>query len=258
MRLVATSTSRIIVRSEFMTSEIDMVDVVEREIGRISELIRGCDLTTPVDHLGRWKVRDVVAHLGGVHRWAARIVDERSMDGPGATKPKLDGEELLDWFDAGAEQLVTTLRSADQESDCPNFNPGSANVVAWWSRRQAHETTVHRWDMEKALGCTTPIAAAVAADGIDEFLDVFVRTRGKQTLTAPITLNTTEPPRSWTLTLATKPGRLDVDVGGEITADTTLAGEPEQLLLVLWGRLGLGDTDIVVTGDSGVAESLVP
>ncbi len=242
------------------TAEIDQPTVISIEAEIISRIVRSCDLTTPVGHLGRWKVRDVVAHLGGVHRWATRIVASRSIDGPSFTKSKLDGPELCDWFDAGTEMLLETFGATDRESACPNFNPGSANTVAWWVRRQMHETTVHRWDIERALDCTTAIAPAVAADGIDEFLDVFIRTRGKQTLNAPLRLSSTDPPRSWTLTPAEKPGRIDIDIDidGAADPDAELTGLPEDLLLLLWGRLSLVETNLRITGDVRTARSLVP
>ncbi|MGI9606370.1 MAG: maleylpyruvate isomerase family mycothiol-dependent enzyme [Acidimicrobiales bacterium] len=223
---------------------------------RISELARSCELSTPVPHLGRWRVRDVVAHLGGVHRWAARIVTTRSMDGPGFTKSKLDGIELCDWFDEGVQALLEAFRANDEDADCPNFNPGSVKNVAWWSRRQAHETTVHRWDVEHALDCTTPIESDLAADGVDEFLDVFVRTRGKQTLIAPLVLATNQPDRAWTLAPAAKPGRLDVVPGRDPEVKTELAGDAEQMLLHLWGRLKLTESELTVYGDLDVASSL--
>ncbi len=224
---------------------------------RISELIRSSDLTTPVPHLGRWRVRDVAAHLGGVHRWATRIVRTRSMDGPGFTKSKLDGRELCDWFDAGAEDLLAAFRDNDADDPCPNFNPGSPKNVAWWSRRQMHETTVHRWDVERALGCNTPIAPAIAADGIDEFLDVFVRTRGKQTLIAPLVLATNGLAREWTLSPASRPGRIDVAAGRNPEASSELVGSPEGLLLVLWGRLTFSEAHMSVGGSEAVALSLM-
>ena len=145
-----------------MTTAIDELAAIASSAGRISELIRSSDLTRPVDHLGRWKVRDVVAHLGGVHRWATRIVTTRTMDGSSFIKSKLDGTELCDWFDAGVEELLHELRANDRNAACPNFNPGSEKTIAWWSRRQMHETTVHRWDIECALECTTPIRPAIA------------------------------------------------------------------------------------------------
>jgi uncharacterized protein (TIGR03083 family) len=172
--------------------------------GQTSELIRSCDLGTPIPHFGRWKVCDLAAHLGGVHRWAARIISTRSMHGPGFTKSKLGGTELCDWFDAGAEELLAALRASEAADPCPNFNLGSPQTIAWWIRRQTHETTVHRWDVERSLGDTTPIDPIVAADRINEYLDVFVRTRGKQTLIAPLVLSMTGPSNAWTLSPASR------------------------------------------------------
>jgi uncharacterized protein (TIGR03083 family) len=224
----------------------------------ITALTRGIDLAQPVDHLGRWKVRDVVAHLGGVHRWADRIVQKRSMQGPGFTKSKLDGNALCDWFAEGAASLLATLESSDPESACPNFNPGSQADVAWWIRRQAHETAVHRWDIERSLGTPTKMTPALAADGVDEFLDVFVRTRGKQTLTSPLVLHTNRPKRAWTLTPAEKPGRIDIATGVRVEAGlaTEVTGSPEALLLALWGR-PKGRATLQIQGDQSAAESLL-
>ena len=228
------------------------VDGVRVEAGRISAVARDVDLATPVPWLGRWKIRDVVAHLGGVHRWADRVVAQQSMDGPGFRKSTLDGDALLDWFDDGADALVRTLSAVDPSEPCPNFNPGSEKTVGWWVRRQLHETTVHRWDVERAVVEPTPIDPAVAGDGVDEFLDTFVRTRGKQQASAPLLLASTDPARSWTITLASKPGRVDVARGaGE--AGTTLSGPAASLLLVLWGRLELDASDLTIEGDPAAA-----
>jgi uncharacterized protein (TIGR03083 family) len=229
--------------------------MIESSAVRIAELARSHDLSTPVPELGRWKIRDVVAHLGGVHRWATRIVDTKSMDGSGSRKSKLDGDALCDWFDEGADQLLQVFTSNPFTDACPNFNPGSEPTVGWWARRQLHETTVHRWDVERSVDLITALDPDLAADGIDEYLDVFVRTRGKQTLSAPLTLTSDQPPMSWSLTPASRPGRVDV-AAGRLDAPEEIAGAPQDLLLLLWGRLGLADTDLVVHGASDVAASL--
>jgi uncharacterized protein (TIGR03083 family) len=238
-------------------AKIDELAMIRSSAGRISELLRSSDLSTPVSHLGRWKLRDLAAHLGGVHRWATQIINERSMDVPSFTQSKLDGVDLCDWFDEGVEGLLAVFRDNPPDDGCPNFNPGSAKTIAWWSRRQMHETTVHRWDAERALECTDAINADVAVDGIDEYLDVFVRTRGKQTLIAPLVLASTQPSRTWTLAPSAKPGRLDISAGQTVGVPDELAGEPERLLLMLWGRLNYTEPGLVVTGDPKVAASLV-
>lgn len=241
--------------------KIDTIDAVKAATGRISELARTGELSEPVAHLNRWKVRDVVAHLGGIHRWTARILTERSMAGPGFKKSKLDGPELCDWFDEGAALLLDLFGAADLAEPCPNFNPGSDSTFGWWARRQAHEATVHRWDVEQALRSTTPIPAGTAADGIDEFLDTFIRTRGKQTLASTLVLSTTSPQHVWTLTPSTKPGRIDISTGRPDSEPartvTEVAGTSESLLLALWGRQSAVEAGLEVVGDSQAAESLI-
>lgn len=239
-----------------MTAAIDHLDEIQASSRRISQMSRTHDLQAPVPRLGRWKIRDVVAHLGGVHRWATRIVETTSMDGPGFTKSKLDGTALCDWFDEGAGQLLDALASIPLSTTCPNFNPGSDATVFWWARRQALETTVHRWDIERSLERITPIEPPVAADGIDEFLDVFVRTRGKQTLIAPLMLTSRQPTRSWSLTPSTRPGRIDIAAGRLADTPEELAGPPDDILLLLWGRLTLDETGVTIKGRPEVARSL--
>lgn len=236
---------------------VDEQAILGESAARISALIRSRDLATPVEHLGRWKVRDVVAHLGGVHRWATRIVAARSMDGPGFQKSKLDGDALCDWFDEGVQDLLAVFRNNDPRDPCPNFNPGSDKTVGWWSLRQMHETMVHRWDVEQALDCVTSLDPAASAECIDEYLDVFIRTRGKQTLTSPLVLSTTRPSRAWTLVPAAKAGRVDVAAGRDSSITTELRGKPGDLLLAVWRRLSIDDAGLVVIGDAQLAASLM-
>jgi len=151
------------------------------------------------------------------------------------------------------------LGNHDPTESCPNFNPGSDSTIAWWIRRQTHESTVHRWDVEHALESTTAIDAKLAVDGVDEFLDVFVRTRGKQTLASTLVLRTTRPKRVWTLVPAAKAGRIDVANGPLDTpagSVTEVAGQPAALLLGLWGRQSASTAKLKISGDTAAAASL--
>lgn len=106
----------------------------------------------------RWTVRDLVTHLGGVHRWATAIVHEGS-----ATSAIPEGvavgtgppdDELLEWFRSGHMTLVDTLRSANDALKCVTFLP-AASPIEFWCRRQAHETAIHRADAQGAAGMVT-------------------------------------------------------------------------------------------------------
>ena len=109
-------------------------------------------------------------------------------------------------------------------------------------------------DVERALASPTSITPTVAADGVDEYLDVFVRTRGKQTLTGPLRITASDQQRSWTIVPSAREGRIDVDAGASDAA-AELAGPSFELLLVLWGRITISGSDIAVSGDQAVAAS---
>src|SRR5215467_439058 len=102
-----------------------------------------------------WRVRDLLKHLGYVHRWAAgyltegltEIVGEPSEEvilgqGPG------DGE-LPGWFREGHAALVRAIETADPGLECWSFL-SAPSPLAFWARRQAHETAIHRADAEQA------------------------------------------------------------------------------------------------------------
>ena len=232
----------------------DAVELIEITTGRIADLAGAADLTTPVERLGRWRAEDVVAHLGGVHEWASRIVRARSMDGPGFRKSKLRGAELAAWYAETAADLVETLRTSHPDDACPNFNPGSAPTTAFWIRRQLHETLIHAYDLDRVLGEILPIPRSAAVDGIDEHLDVFIRTRGKQTLAAPLALTVTDGDESWTLAPATKPGRVDVDPPN-VEPVAVMTGSAMNVVLVLWNRLTVAEAKLEVSGDEAVVAS---
>ena len=231
-----------------------LLQLLRAETAQAATALRASDLAAPARGLGRWKVRDIGAHLGGVHRWAARIVDTRSQDGPSFTKSKLEGSELCDWFDSGTKLLVDVFAANDAGDACPNFNPGSPKTVGWWLRRQVHETTIHRWDIERPFGEPAPIAAETAIDGIDEFFDVFVRTRGKQTLATPLVVSVDG--YSWTLVPAAKPGRIEVTRGTTAAKASMVSGPADQVLLGLWNRVSVADANLTITGDDAAVASL--
>jgi hypothetical protein len=51
---------------------------------------------------------------------------------------------------------------------------GPDQTAGFWRRRMAQETVVHRVDAESAHGRPGAVPAALAADGVDEALEVFL------------------------------------------------------------------------------------
>lgn len=230
----------------------EFVETLDRE-GRLlvaAAEAAGGDAEVPTCPL--WRVRDLVRHTGMVHRWAAAFVAEghTSYHSDGGL-PDLDGDELLAWFREGHRQLVDTLASAPADVECWAFLPASS-PLAFWARRQAHETTVHRVDAESARGgVRSEIAAGFAADGIDELLRGFhCRRKSRVRSDEPRVLRvraTDAEDAVWTVRLSQEPPAATRDAAG--AADCEVAGPAAQLYLSLWNREPFPE----VTGDAAVA-----
>lgn len=199
-----------------------------------------------------WAVRDLVAHQGMVHRWACSYVATGRMDPPGkdddfATAP--DDDALLDWFRAGHQELVDTLSTAPDSLECWSFLP-APSPRAFWARRQAHETAIHRVDAESAAGISSAFDPAFAVDGIDELLLGFYSRRGGRLVAdSPLTLGVraTDTEDAWSVRIG--PEGRDV-TRGDATGDCVISGPADDLYRLLWNRRDLNGVD--VTGDTNV------
>lgn len=198
-----------------------------------------------------WTVRELVTHVGGVHRWAADIVTTGSQTHETAagdavgTGPGDDG--LVEWFKSGHAGLVEVLQKAQDDLDCLTFLPAES-PRHFWARRQAHETAIHRVDAESAAGEVTGFDASFAQDGIAEILNGFARRKANATSTrATIGLDAADGP-SWLITLG---GERIVSAESEELAgtDVTVRGLSSDLYLWLWNR----PCDAVVDGDADIA-----
>src|SRR5579859_919946 len=120
-----------------------------------------------------WEMRDLLRHMGSVHRWATRYIVEYlaeptdSIEDRGGPWP--DESDLVAWFRDGHRTLVHALEEAPADLACWTFLAASS-PLAHWARRQAHETAIHRVDAESVQGEITPFPPDFAADGIDELL----------------------------------------------------------------------------------------
>jgi uncharacterized protein (TIGR03083 family) len=141
-------------------------------------------LDAPIPACPGWCVRDLLKHLGYVHRWAAGYVREqharwvdRASEAEILGGGPQDGE-LVAWFRDGHAALVQVLEAADPGLTCWTFLD-APSPVAFWARRQAHETAIHRVDAEQAAtaasgGTETGFEPRFAADGVDELIMGFL------------------------------------------------------------------------------------
>ncbi|MGY1503019.1 maleylpyruvate isomerase family mycothiol-dependent enzyme [Streptomyces sp. QTS52] len=192
-----------------------------------------------------WQVRDLVRHMGAVHRWATSYVAEgHTAPQRLGVLPDLDGGALLTWFREGHRTLVDTLASAPSDVECWSFLP-APSPLAFWARRQAHETAVHRVDAQSALGTApSPLDPDFATDGIDELLLGFhARAKSRARTDEPRVLRVRATDRDdavWTVRLSSEPPAAErtseqADQAAQ-EADCEVTGPAAALYLALWNR----------------------
>jgi uncharacterized protein (TIGR03083 family) len=204
-----------------------------------------------------WTLDDLVYHISGVQRFWSVVVTRADLSGPpgpdqrGETEPPGD---LLDWFAASTRLLLDALRAAGPDSP----------AWAWWSasgapltagavaRHQVQEAAVHALDAQESIGKGEPLPAAVAVDGVAEFVEVGLGSRGAWPgRPARLALVATEGP-AWTVDLTPAGARLDPAAAGDPV--TTVHASASELVLALYGRVPF--TDLRVDGDPSVLTEL--
>ena len=207
----------------------------------LGEAAARTDLDAPIPTCPEWRMRDLVRHMGDVHRWAAAHVAERREEPiKGVAEiagPLPDDARLLDWFGEGHTRLVHTLETADPDTRCWTFLP-APSPVAFWARRQAHETGIHRADAESPTGRFTSFEPAFAVDGVDELVRGFLVRAEGDPLGEPtwiLRVRATDTGDEWLARVGDQ--GLDVLADGEDPADCTVAATASDLHLFLWNRL---------------------
>ena len=115
---------------------------------------------------------------------------------------------------------------------------------------------MHRWDAESAAGTTTPIDAALASDGIDEYFElglprVVVR-EGVALPAGSLHVHCTDVEGEWLV--REEGGALELR-REHAKGDAAVRGPAEVVLLTLWGRGTDRAGELEVIGDRSVADA---
>jgi uncharacterized protein (TIGR03083 family) len=238
------------------------ISALDHEGRRLADVASGTAWDAPVPSCPGWTLRDLVTHVGGVHRWAAAIVggalsrSDRETHAAVGSGP-LDAE-LLDWFRSGHANLVWTLRNADPAVSFWSFLP-APTPLASWARRQAHETAIHRVDAELTAGAdVSPCDDAFALDGLDELLYSFAARRGRGGPTAdPPRIIEVRPTGAATRRICIGPSGIDTTdldaaeaTGAGVAARCAVSGSPHDVYLWSWHR----PAAFTVDGDRAVLD----
>lgn len=210
-------------------------------------------LDTAVSPCPGWTVADLVWHLTEVHQFWRTMVAERLTHWDQCPRPARPADgELLAAYRTGFAATVEVLTAADPATETWTWS--SDKTAGFVVRRMAQETAVHRWDAEQAAGRDAPIDAALASDGIDEFLSHFIQNRAEGTapVGGSVHLHCTDVAGEWTV----REVESGFDVAREHSkGDCALRGAANDLLLALWRRRPLSTVDVV--GDTQVAARFV-
>jgi uncharacterized protein (TIGR03083 family) len=236
----------------------DHITHLQREGELLADAAERAGLGAPVPACPGWRVRDLLKHLGYVHRWAAGYVREqhaRWVDRASEAEILRGGpgdEALAGWFRDGHAALVRALEAADPRMTCWTFLE-APSPLAFWARRQAHETAIHRVDVQQAAAGAGAAAEPAftpqfAADGVDELIMGFLGRDAKRgSWDGPpgtLTLHTddgADGSAQWRV--LSEPGGLAV-ARENGAADCDVTGPAAGLYLLLWNRRDASGLDV--------------
>ncbi|MGW0930946.1 maleylpyruvate isomerase family mycothiol-dependent enzyme [Streptomyces sp. NPDC002644] len=152
---------------------------VDQQVEELRSLVTsGADLAARVPTCPDWTLEELVRHVGGALRWSGRLVATRATeDLPDEAVPLFDGPRergdarALDaWLEGAGRLLADALRGA--EPDTPVWSWFTDHTAGFWARRVCNELAVHRADAALAAGRPYAVAPEVAADTVEEWLEI--------------------------------------------------------------------------------------
>ena len=218
------------------------------------DTVLSVDPDTPVPTCPGWTAKQLFRHVGRGNRWAAQMVAEHATEpaDPASVpdgRPPADLDGSRAWLDDGARLLVDAVDAAVAQAhaegaDCSVWTFLGPRPSPWWIRRRLHEVLVHRADAAIAGGFTFDVRPELAADCIDEWLELAVAVNSD--FAGRVALLATDEELG---------GRGDWTIGGGTwtrssgVADVTLTGTVRDLLLVTTRRCTPAEAGVDVSGD---------
>ncbi|HEX3898873.1 MAG TPA: maleylpyruvate isomerase family mycothiol-dependent enzyme [Mycobacteriales bacterium] len=209
----------------------------------------GADAAVPT--CGDWTIADLARHVWQVYANVTLFVSSRATSRP-EQMPTMPEGDPIDLLARQLDELVVALEEAEADTPIWTWVFDAPEGAIFWARRMAHESAVHRFDAQNAQGIRQPIDAELAADGIDELIDLIVpRVYGRDQVEGPtgtIALRSLDG-NQWLLEL--EPGgvrRVDLIEVPQITA----TGTDSALLLAAYGRIPWSSLDLA--GDESLLD----
>jgi Mycothiol maleylpyruvate isomerase N-terminal domain/MDMPI C-terminal domain len=243
----------------------EFLDCLSSDYARLRDAATAAEPTVPVPGCPGWTMADLVFHVAVTYLHKVTIM-QTGLWPEQWPPPDLAEEPPLPLLTRAYGELVATFGEHAPTDHTPTwYDPDE--TVAFWIRRMAQETVIHRIDAEQAAGLpVTAVRDDLAVDGVDEVLKRFLAYssvtwpdefsqmksghlagEGSQdaiTVTAGLTAWTVRP----------SPREVLVEDGASGNSRVAIQAAPDPMLRWLWGRAG--DDAVEVTGDQEWARYL--
>jgi len=217
-----------------------LLEVLAAEGELLASASEGADPDLAVPTAEGMTVGGTVRHVGSVYRMVEAWVRSGGDRPTRWQRAPEDDQSVQDYLRAALRAIVAELSAHDPAEGCPTWWPLD-QTYGFWCRRLAHETTVHRIDVQQAVAGIAVggrLDEEIAFDGIDEILSLWFTHR----------LGVLGVTNSWTGDVAVVAGRrrwiARITATGTASwraqrdepADATISSDPTGMFLWLWGR----------------------
>jgi uncharacterized protein (TIGR03083 family) len=226
--------------------------------GDLRDAAASVELTTPVPNCPGWTMGDLIFHVAEVYLHKVTVM--RTGEWPEQWPPPGAPEEPeLPLLSRAYGELITEFRTRQPTDATPTwYDPDQ--TVAFWIRRMAQETVVHRIDAEQAAGLpVTAVPEDLAVDGVDEVLKRFLgydvpglgQLEGGHLAgdSGQDTITVMAGQAAWTV--RPSPRVVVVEDGPSENPRVLIQAAPDPMLRWLWGRAG--DDTVRLTGEQAWA-----
>ncbi|WP_030674965.1 maleylpyruvate isomerase family mycothiol-dependent enzyme [Streptomyces sp. NRRL B-1347] len=236
-----------------------LVEGLREQTGGFIRAVAGKPQNTRVPTCPEWPLRTLVGHVGQEHRWAAELVrkgEQLPVPDPWEADPGAP-KDWPRWLREGADAVIHAVQETGADTEVRTFL-GPRPAVSWL-RRMLSDTCVHHYDAAHATDTAFEVADDLAADVIDEHLELLaapaweklrpaaaeLRGRGERIGFRPAS------GAGWVVTRTPEGVRRE---HGPAAADVLVSATVTDLLLVLHRRIPPEGDGLKVTGDRALLD----
>ncbi|HEY6425011.1 MAG TPA: maleylpyruvate isomerase family mycothiol-dependent enzyme [Pseudonocardiaceae bacterium] len=207
----------------------------------------------PVPTCPGWTVQRLIEHVGRVFDMVVRVL--RAADPLSApARVESPSGDALAILDDRLATVLDLLATTDPGTPAWNPTPTAPHTAEFWSRRMAHEVTVHRIDAQTAAGTASAVDPHFAADGVDEVLTRMIQRHTEAwalaSLSGTVRYHAADAGRAWTVRFV--PGQLPQTAPETVAEpDGSVVGLADAVYRAAWGR----PSGAMVSGDTRLVEA---